>query len=360
MATPDISNLYERFLQIYGGPSASTEPTRSEPRHQSPQPSYSAPADTYTSDDGYPPSRGASRGWDSPLSAAPSWVQALAGPGGMPVGVGAPRLGGRLGGLPFPPVPLGPGTSSELPKVHIPDWLTPESVGRAWLERQLLPWTLWRRMHGDDKPSGSMQEPDDARSSEPSPEQPPDGGGALPTGILGLILEAARNRRLNSNDGQRVTSTAPDPNHRQLTVVSPPDRAAPSISPDPASTYFDWLAQAKKARGPQGSWARSNSSFGGSSPDGVGNSGGGNKGGGRNTSDDGDDYCTKRKWAEENECMQRWRDGEYAHKHHYWGCKTRAAARWDACNKNGGTPPPWEPKKWSLDPDEELYINPDR
>lgn len=360
MATPDIQNLFERFLQIYGAHSGPAEPTRSESRYQSPQPARSAPADAYGSNDGYAPTGGVLGGWSSPSPAAPWWFRTLSGPGGMPVGLRGPQLGGRIVGVPFPPMPLGPGPGPDLPNVHIPEWLTPESMGRAWLERQLLPWTLWRRMHEDDKPSGSTQEPDDVRSSEPSPEQPPDGGGALPTGILGLILEAARGRRLNSNDDQRVTSTVPDPNRRQLTVVSPPNRTAPSISLDPASTYFDWLSQAKKARGPQGSWARSNSSFGGSSPDGVGNSGGGDKGGGRNTSDDDDDYCAKRKWAEENECMQRWRDGEYAHKDHYWGCKTRAKERWDACNQNGGTPPTWEPRKWSLDPDEELYINPDR
>jgi hypothetical protein len=267
MATPDIQNLFERFLQIYGGQSGSTEPTRSEPRYQSSQPAYSASADAYGSD---APAGGVLRGWSAPSPTAPSWAQALAGPGGMPVGLGGPRLGGRIVGFPFPPMPLGPGTNSEPPKVHIPEWLTPESIGHAWLERQLLPWTLWRRMHGDDKSSGNMQEPDDARSSEPSPEQPPD---SLPTGILGLILEAARNRRLNSNDDRLATSSATDPNHRQLTVVSPPNRTAPSIPPDPVSTYFDWLAQAKKARGPQGSWARSNSSFGGSSPDGVRNGG---------------------------------------------------------------------------------------
>lgn len=354
MATPDIPNLFERFLQIYGGQSGSTEPTRSEPRYLSSQPAYSAPSDVYGDDDGYQPLGGVLRGWSAPSPTAPSWAQALLGPGGMPVGLGAPRLGGRIAGLPFPPMPLGPDTNSQPPKVHIPEWLTPESIGHAWLERQLLPWKLWRRMHGDDKPSANMQEPGDARSSEPSPEQQPNG---LPTGILGLILEAVRNRRLNSNNDRPVTSGATDPNQRQLTVVSPPNRTAPSISPDPLSTYFDWVAQAKKARGTQGSWTRLNRSLGGSSPDGVGNGGGGDKGGGRNTSDDDDDYCTTRRWQEENECMQRWRDGEYAHPDHYWGCKTRATERWNACNQNGGTPPPWEPKKWSLDPDEEVYIN---
>jgi len=360
MATPNIQNLFERFLQIYGGQSASTEPMRSEPRYQSSQPAYSAPADAPGSDDGYAPTGGVLGGWSSPSTAAPWWFRTLSGSGGIPVGLGGPRLGARVGGLPFPQVPLGPGPTPELPNVHIPEWLSPESMGRAWLERQLLPWTLWRRMHGDDKPSGNMEEPGDAGSSEPSPEQPPDGGGALPTGILGLIREAARNQRLNSNDDQRVTSSATDPNRRQLTVVSPPNRPAPPVSSDPASTYFDWWAQAKKARGPQGSWARSNSSFGGSSSDRVGNKGGGGKRGGRNTGDDDDDYCTRRKWEEENECMQRWRDGEYAHPDHYWGCKRRATERWNACNQNGGTPPLGEPKKWSLDPDEELYINPDR
>jgi hypothetical protein len=57
MAAPDIQNLFERILQIYGGQSGSTEPVRSERRYQSSQPAYSAPGDAYGSEDGYPGSQ---------------------------------------------------------------------------------------------------------------------------------------------------------------------------------------------------------------------------------------------------------------------------------------------------------------
>src|SRR6186713_2017063 len=84
MATPDIQNLFERFLQMYGGQSSSTDSARSRP--QSSQPVYPAPGDEYGVDNDYALTGGVLRGLSSPSPAVPSWAQALMTPGGVPVG----------------------------------------------------------------------------------------------------------------------------------------------------------------------------------------------------------------------------------------------------------------------------------
>lgn len=66
MAIPDVRDLYERYLQIMGGPSGSPEPTRSEPRTQSPQRAYERPSEAYQADGGYRSMGGVLDGFSSP------------------------------------------------------------------------------------------------------------------------------------------------------------------------------------------------------------------------------------------------------------------------------------------------------
>lgn len=353
MATPDIQNLFERFLQIYGGQSGSTAPTRSEPRYQSSQPAYSVPADAYGGEDGYAPTGGVLRGWTSSSPAAPWWAGALTGPGGMPAGLSGPRLGGRFGGLPFPPVPVGRGDVVEIPNPHLERYI-PQSTRDIWNAAGLLPWILRDKLVGDERSNGAAEGQNGALLSKHSPEPPDNRPGNQRPSIVGpVILEKAK-RRDDFLDGEPQVSEQPDPNHRELTTVGPGSQEAGSASDPYEPSLIGWRKRRKKTirrvSPSGGSSRRTNSSVG------VGNNGTGGKGPASNGGDD-DDYCVSRRWEELDECNKRWRDGEYAHPDHYGGCKKRAEARWDLCNRNGGTPPPWEPKKWSMDPDEEVFIN---
>jgi hypothetical protein len=253
-------------------------------------------------------------------------------------------------------MPLGPSQFVEIPNPHL-ERLIPEATRNFWAAAALLPWILARGRLGNGKPNESAQQSDGAPLSKSPFQQPPNGGGSpLPWYVGPPVLEEERRRSALSKRSEGL-----DPNFRQLTREPTPDQEARSAPPDFVPSFPGWLAQARKSRKFLGGSTGASNSFGKNTPKSkTGNSGGGYKGGARNTGGDDDDYCTRRMYQERDECMDRWGEGEYAQPDHYRGCIQRATDRWDACNRNGGTPPPWESKKWSLDPDEEVYINPDR
>jgi len=352
-------------------------------------------------------------GWTSSPAELPWWMQALLPPGAMPVGplpagpvarqalpptaLGANRHSGipnTFGGKPIPEIP--PPRPPFAPEASSGGRLPPSIVGLAGLpsdyrelrrvdansrdaalarpdgeaepgneiespplapeqepptrDLTLLPWILRRKLVSDEPSEGQ----DGALSSQRSPQPPANPSGNQPPAIVGpAILEKVRGRE-DSFDGESQVSVQSDPNHRELRTVSPNSEEVGSTSDLFDPSLIGWRKKRKKTvrRGSfgKGSFPRT-SSFAGN-----GNNGTGGKGPGANGGDD-DDYCMSRMWEEKNECHKRSRNGEYAHPHHYGGCLNRASERWDACNRNGGTPPPWEPKKWSMDPDEEVFIN---
>ncbi|MGY4159036.1 hypothetical protein ACVINW_004878 [Bradyrhizobium sp. USDA 4461] len=241
--------------------------------------------------------------------------------------------------LPFPPPPtFGPSNSTQqIPMPSMPP--IPDSLRYAWIAATLLPRLQRQWMTGqplidsDDVASllrhfGNSVSSPDASKRDTGGDQPPYQPPGQPAGLLGLILKHRQLRQSDSGDESASSSSSSNQNTRELVRV-------PTTVPS--------IAQ-------QG--ARNKSASGGS---GRGNNGGKRVGGG-----DDDDYCLSRKYEEENECHQRWQDGEFAHPDHYDGCKQRAVTRWDMCNRNRGRPAPSEPPRWSPALDEEIYINPSR
>ena len=378
MATPDLLRFYELYRQMYGGAGGPPQPSRSnaETNPKYPEQTYAQPRELPRTSGEYAP---AGEVLPSPAGTS-KWGQYSAPVVGAPIGLGVPMpvgpLGfgpigfGRFGGL---PIPFGPPKITEIPMPHFPELPIPESVRGALLAgAALAPWAARRQMQGDGGgPNGSTHESRGSSSPQPPLAQPPNGGGSRSIGILGLLAQAARNLQSAPNDGEQRPSEQSDPNARRLmrvpsVVTQPGTPAETETSPsEPPWTFADWLLQAKKAakaKQSQGSSSGTGRSFGNKNSSGnrsgSGNNGGNNGSGGNGG--DGDDFCTKRMYEEKDECSRRWENGEFAHKDHYWGCTRRATARWDDCNRNGGRPSLSEPRKWSLDPDEELYRNPDR
>ncbi len=352
MAVPDIQDLYERYLQMLGRPSNSARPT-SEPRTQPPPLGYATPSEAIAPRGDYPSGGGVLGVLGSPSRRTPWSVQAFS-PSSAAVASRGPWPIGRSGlgiGVPMPPPP---GRIVEIPNPHLERFI-PQSTRDIWSTAALLPWILRRKAVGDEGPNGPAEEQNESLLPEHSPEPPANRPGNRPPSIVGpATLENAR-RREDSPATEPQTSGQPDPNHRELRTVSPDSQEPGSTSDLSDPSLIGWRKRGKKTfRGtsPGGRGSRQQNST-------TNNAGGwgGGRGFGRGFGDDDDDYCSSRRWEEEGECKQRRRDLEYAHPDFYGGCMARASARWDACNRNGGTPPPWEPKKWSLDPDEEVFIN---
>lgn len=263
--------------------------------------------------------------------------------------IGAFRAASTFG----PSGPLSGTTSGRYaPLSQTPDGLVPRRLSGSQVS---TPGTVLAR---PDRFDGNGRKWSSSSGSVPS-VAPPISGIAPSGGLPGRLREVeALERRTPITISGPSAALEKDPNFRQLSrILSRPldtasaatgewqpgpnieERAKPPLD---LQNYSEWLAQRKKS-----------SSASSRAPDNYKNhykSDGG----------DDDDFCTKRKHQEEDECSQRWRDGEFASKDHYWGCRQRAVQRWDACNKNGGRPAPWEPARWSLDPDEEVYFNTDR
>lgn len=332
---------------MLGTPSNSAESSPLTALPQSPRFGYTMPSEASPMRGGNS-SGGVLGALSSPSQCTPWSVGALSPPTRAAVAPRGPYPIGRFGiGI---GVPVGPQSDRivEIPNPHFERFI-PQSTRDIWSTATLLPWILRRKLVGDE-PSEAQ---DGASSSQRSPQPPVNPPGNQPPGIVGpAILEKAR-RREDSFDAEPQIWEQPDPNYRELRTVSPDSEEVGSTSDLFDPSLIGWRKRRKKTVR-KGSSGRG--SFPRTSSAGAGNNGVGGKGGGGNGGDD-DDYCSRRRWEEENECSRRWADGEYAHNDFYWGCKEQARLRWDACNRNGGTPPPLEPKKWSLDPHEEVFIN---
>ena len=241
---------------------------------------------------------------------------------------------GRIGKL--APFPLGPGPT---PQTSSP------GVAEAWRVAQdllrLYGMMRYGRMGGGRKNEDEYRGEGYSEGSGSTPNspggQPPNNNRGPQGGILGpLLLQDGRQRQSPSGENDEMPSEQLDPNFRQ--------------------TYPDWLAQAKKAKKSQSTRSGVNSSLGNKGSSRIksssGNNGGGNNDGGGRRGGDNDDFCTKRMYEEQDECKQRQEDGEIDTRD-FRACMNRAVRRWDACNQKLS----WEPPKWQLDPDEEVWIN---
>lgn len=336
---------------MLGSPSNSAEPSSSRASSQSPPFGYTMPSEASTTGRGYS-SGGVLGALGSPSQHTPWLVEALSPPTRAAVGPRGPWPVGRFGlGIGVPGGPP-PDRIVEIPNPHLERFI-PQPTRDIWNAATLLPWILRRKLVGDESSDRAAEGQDGALSSQRSPQPPVTPPGNQPPGIFGpAILEKGR-RQEESFDTEPQVSEQPDPNHRELTTVSPDSEEVGSTSDLFDPSLIGWRKKRKKTvrRGSsRGSFPRTSSSAG------AGSRGPGGKGPSGNGGDD-DDYCTSRRWEEESECNKRRWNEEYAHKDFSGACKERAKLRWDACNRNGGTPPPWEPKKWSLDPDEEVFIN---
>lgn len=213
MATPDIRSLYERYLQIMGGPGSSTEPTRSAPPAQSPSAAYELPSETYQASGGSRSTGGVLGALASP--SPPWWVQALKPPGGAAIG---PRRlsANRLDPLGRLPMPSGQEKIIEIPDPHIERFL-PQSTRVFWTAMALVPGMLRDQLRGEQS-NARAEEQHGASSSKLPPEPPGNRPGSQPPWILGpAILKEERERQPGrSNQGGRATQEL-DPNFRSLT-----------------------------------------------------------------------------------------------------------------------------------------------
>lgn len=206
MATPDIQNLIERFLQIYGSQTGSTEPTRSEPRYQASKPAYSAAGDGYGSEDSYAPTGGVLNGWSSPSPAVPSWARALIGPGGTPAALIGPRPGSGIRGLPGVPIPSRPEDVVGIPNPHL-ERLVPDWMRDFWATGTPLPKIVASEISGHGGVDGGSRELEGSPSSQPQFVKREDRSGGLgwyvgapnpDTRILQRVDDDARDQEVNS------------------------------------------------------------------------------------------------------------------------------------------------------------------
>jgi len=325
MATPDIQNLFERFLRIYGGQGASTEPTRQEPPYQSPRAPYSPPADAYGSDDAYAPSGGVLRGLNSLPPGAPSWAQALAGSGGMPIGLRGPRLGGRIGGLPFPPMPTGPGDVVEIPNPHL-ERLVPQWMRDFQTAATLVPKMFRGQLRGDGPGGGSAEGEDGAWSTESSSGPPANRPGSQPPWIVGPAVLKEKFGRQGRTDAQnQQPKEIVDPSFRRLTrflgsegdqIVSD-GSVRPAAEENPAKQPARPLADdpldiplfLRRQREPESATSQNRQADSPPSNVGGGGNSGGNRGGGGGGGRKSDEEC-RREWKRAHEvCVEAFANG---------------------------------------------------
>ena len=350
MATPDIQHLFERFLQIYGGQSSSTEPPRSEPRYQSLQSAYSAPADAYGSDEGYAPSGGVLRGWNSLSPAAPSWARVLMGPGGMPLGLRGPPLGGRIGGgLPLGPMPSGSGVF-KTPNPHLERFI-PQSTRDFWNAVALGQQMFRGRLLGDDPGGGSSEGENGASSTEPLGEPQTNRPGSQPPWYVGPpVFDEERKRQSMSNESEGRPAQEFDPDFRKLERVERAKDYALQALPEAAAGRVPRVKSPRlvpEQEVPESDFGKDVSSDGG-------NCGNGRDGDGREP--DKNAYCDARQDIEIERCDVR------SQKRPRWpnfiACVERAKTRGNQCRSNGGMPPLFEREEWGID--DEHQINSDR
>lgn len=346
MATPDIQNLFDRFLQIYGGQSSPTESAPSELRSQSSQPAYTAPRDTYEADGGKSPTGGVLRGLNS-SSAIPWWAQALARPGGIAVGPRGPLPVGRFRGFGFPLVPSDP---VEIPSPHL-ERVIPQPARDIWNAATLLRGMLRDRLAGDEPSNGRIEEQNGVTSSEPPRESPANRPGSQPPWYAGPpVSDEERKRQSASDESERRSARQLDPDFRKLARVdSAKDYAAVAL-PQATGRKVPRIASppvVPEAEEPESKFER------------EGVTGGGNCGNGRD--DEGQEpdkngYCDARQDTEIERCDLR------SQKRPRWpnflACVARARTRGDLCRRNGGLPPLMEREEWGID--DEHQINSDK
>lgn len=157
MATPDIRNLYEQFLQIYGGQGGSSDPARSEPQSQTPRAAFPLPVEAYGADDGYKSTGGVLGGAASSSSSIPSWAQAFS-PGGIAAGPrGMLPFGPSILGR-FLPMPVGRSKIVEIPNPHL-ERSIPQSARDLWTAATLLPGILRDHEQQESGPTSSRPDP---------------------------------------------------------------------------------------------------------------------------------------------------------------------------------------------------------
>lgn len=217
MATPDIRNLYERYLQIVGGQSASPEPNRSELSPQVPGHAYVQQPESYGADDRYTTTGGGVLGGLA-SSAPPWWAQALAPPGGVAAGPRGAIPIGRGGRFGFPPVFFDSNKLVEIPNPHLERFI-PQSTRDFWTAATLLPRILGRGTQDENERGAHNPAPAEAPSSRPPLGQPPRGGGSQPPWIVGPAVLQGERKQLPLSDRDRNNPREPDPNYRGLTRV---------------------------------------------------------------------------------------------------------------------------------------------
>src|SRR6266567_340619 len=201
MATPDVRDLYERYLQIMRGPSSSTDATQSEPRAQSPQPTYGLLSDAYQADGGYQSGPGVLGGLASPSPSIPRWARALSPPGGVAVGPRGLSAASRLGRWGDVPMPTDSDNVVEIPNPHL-ERSIPRSTRDFW-NAVVLTQQFFRGQWLGDKPSNGDTEDSGASSSRiPHGQQPNPPGSQKPWIVGPAILkeEFERQGRTSSQD----------------------------------------------------------------------------------------------------------------------------------------------------------------
>lgn len=206
MATPDIQNLFERFLQIYGGQGASTATARPELQTQTPRAAYPLPPEAYATDDGYKSTGGVLGSSPVLPSVAPARMQ-----GFTPPGVSLRPLpgGSRFGfgrGFPMPGDPV-----VDIPDPHL-ERLVPEWIRSAWAAHSLV-----SRMLVDSLLERRNQESD---VTAPSPK-PVDRSGGLGWYVGPPQLEEELKRSTRPSD-VRILKRIDDDDAADRDVASPP------------------------------------------------------------------------------------------------------------------------------------------
>ena len=350
MSAPDIQDLYTRYLRVLGGSSNSPKSPPSMPLNQPRQFGVTVTPENHPASGGYR-SGGVLGALSMMTQGIPArGMGAITPPVPVPTGLRGisplRRFGVQPGVSGFVP-----GSTVEIPNPHL-DRFVPQTTRDIWTAAALLPWILRGKLTGEDPSRETPQEQVNSRSSEDMPQPPVLRPGGQPPWIMGpAILDAARGRK-EALDTEEKVEARPDSQQRELKTVEPDSQVTEIISLAPDPSMIGWR---KKLKGKGGRIPGGRSVWKVRPNVGFGNNGPGGKGPGENGDDD--DFCSSRRRKEDKKCSKRWRDGEYAHKDFYWGCKERAKTRWEGCYKNGGTPPDDEPAEWSLDPDEELYIN---
>lgn len=176
MATPDVRDLYERYLQILGGPSSSPEPTRSEPRAQSPQITYELPPEAYQAHGSYRSTGGVLGGLASSSPGIPWWGRALSPPGTAVIGSRGLSAASRLRYWGDVPMPTGRDEVVEIPNPQI-ERSIPQSTRDFWNAVALTQQFFRGQWFGDERSGGDTAD-SGAPSSKIPPEQQPNPPGS--------------------------------------------------------------------------------------------------------------------------------------------------------------------------------------